>query len=92
MCEEAASLTLSTQDVALALKDLDVILSLMTKQAGNADSELHAQLPEDLALEDVALLKEFVMNLEVALTKAVADKDLEVGKSYKGDHLTKVLS
>ena len=74
--------------MALAVKDLDVILGLMTKKEDN--SELAGQLPEDLALEDVALLKEFVMSMEVALTAASHAKDFQSGKSYPGDHLTKV--
>ena len=89
-CEESASITFETQDVAVALAEADVLLQFLDS-AVNVDGD-DGNLETDLEAVDVMLVKEFLSKLEVCLTSQIQERKwVPSTQSYSGDCICPLL-
>ena len=68
-CEESASVTLETQDLAVAIQESDVLLHFLDTAADIEDEQ--SNLETDLQTVDVMLVKEFLSKMEMSLSSQV---------------------
>ncbi len=66
-CEESASVSMETQDLALAIKETDVAAQFLEKS--EQDAETRGEVATDLQIQDVLLVKEMLAKLEAAIAK-----------------------
>lgn len=77
VCEESASLSFETQDIALALTEIESVIKLMEdKESSDLDLSQLSQggTGEELAVEDAYLVKEALLNLEDTISKMLREK------------------
>lgn len=73
LCEESASVQIKSSDIALAIDDVTHIMKAMSEDAlGDSDE------PKDFTVDDLALLKEMLLDLEKAVD------DIEVINKLEG--------
>lgn len=85
-CEESASLAFESQDVAVAINEVDTVIKLLEKEL---ESDL--EVTTELQVEDVFLIKETLSNLEEVISKEVGSPSMAFEKTYPGDLLCGIL-
>lgn len=88
MCEESASITISSSEIALCIEDLTVIMQTLSENNEIFTSNENEQ--KDFSLEDLALLKEMMLNFE----KAVDEIDIQFkkeGSTFEGSYIFQIL-
>jgi len=89
-CEESASVTLETQDLAVAIQESDVLLHFLDTAADIEDEQ--SNLETDLQTVDVMLVKEFLSKMEMSLSSQVRQgKWVHSTQSYSGDSICPLL-
>lgn len=87
MCEDAASIQLKSSDVALCIDDVTHIMKVMAKES---DVSLDVDIPKDFTLDDLAILKEILLALEIAIDNVEVPKPTE-GVTFPGDYVFELL-
>ena len=89
-CEESASITFETQDVAVALAEADVLLQFLDSVVNVEGDDNNVET--DLEVVDVMLVKEFLSKLEVCLTSQILERKwVPSTQSYSGDCICPLL-
>lgn len=87
ICEESASVQIKSSDVAMAIEDITHIMKSMTSgemQDAGGDE------PKDFTLDDLALLKEMLLELEKAIDDIVVENKQE-GATYPASYMFDIL-
>ncbi|TMW51728.1 hypothetical protein DOY81_003220 [Sarcophaga bullata] len=87
ICEESASVQIKSSDVAMAIEDITHIMKCMTSgdmQDAGGDE------PKDFTLDDLALLKEMLLELEKAIDDIVVENKQE-GATYPASYMFDIL-
>lgn len=82
MCEESASLTIKSTDIALCIEEVS---SVMAALAENLDFN---ESPKDISADELMQLKEMLLKFEKIF------EEVEIGsgsKTYNGDYLLEML-
>ncbi|XP_030755361.1 regulator of telomere elongation helicase 1 homolog isoform X1 [Sitophilus oryzae] len=84
VCENSASIEIKASDIALAIEETTGIMKLVSETVNFNDS------PQDIEPEELATLKEMLLNFEKALDEIVLNKTEEVN-NYPGDFIFELL-
>lgn len=87
MCEDAASIQLKSSDIALCIDDVTQIMKAMSKEG---DAAFDVDQAKDFTIDDLAILKEILLALEVAVDN-VQIKNTNEGMTYPGDFIFELL-
>lgn len=83
MCEESASLTIKSTDIALCIEEVTCVMSALAEEVNFADT------PRDISAEELIQLKEMLLKFEKVFD------EVEIGnesKTYDGDYLLEMLN
>uniref|UniRef100_A0A034W2S9 Regulator of telomere elongation helicase 1 homolog n=2 Tax=Bactrocera dorsalis TaxID=27457 RepID=A0A034W2S9_BACDO len=75
ICEESASVQIRSSDIALAIDDVTHVMKAMMSE--NALDFMSNDEPKDFKLEDLALLKEMLLDLEKGIDDIVVENKTE---------------
>lgn len=75
ICEESASVQIRSSDIALAIDDVTHVMKAMMSE--NALDFMSNDEPKDFKLEDLALLKEMLLDLEKGIDAIVVENKAE---------------
>lgn len=81
-CEDSASLTLKSTDIALCIEEVTCVM------AGLADGADFSDTPKDISPDELMKLKEIFLNFEKLMEKVEIGPD---SKTYDGDFLLEML-
>lgn len=89
MCEDSASIQLKSSDIASCIDDLTHVMKDMTK---NSDIGLETgnDVKRDFTIDDLALLKEMLLNLEKTVDEVEVPKPQD-GATFPGSYMFELL-
>ncbi|XP_030378751.1 regulator of telomere elongation helicase 1 homolog [Scaptodrosophila lebanonensis] len=88
ICEESASVQIRSSDVALAIEDVTHIMKLFSSSDSQESSG--GDEPKDFSMDDLALLKEMLFDLEQAID-AVQVENRQEGTTYPANYIYTLL-
>ncbi|XP_017484013.1 PREDICTED: regulator of telomere elongation helicase 1 homolog [Rhagoletis zephyria] len=89
ICEESASVQIRSSDIALAIDDVTHVMKSMMNE--NALDFMSSDEPKDFKLEDLALLKEMLLDLEKEIDNIIVENKAE-GTTYPPSFLFEILA
>ncbi|XP_024945815.1 regulator of telomere elongation helicase 1 homolog isoform X2 [Cephus cinctus] len=92
MCEEAASLQISSTDIAICIDAITAIMQDFANEATNCDfsQDITSNLQKDFSSEDLCILKEMFLELEKAID-SIEIKKREEGETLPGEYIFELL-
>ncbi|XP_033216064.1 regulator of telomere elongation helicase 1 homolog [Belonocnema kinseyi] len=91
-CEEAASLQISSTDVALCIDEVTSVMKDMSNEMSENDFSMDSPsvVPKDFSAEDLCILKAMFLELEKAIDDIKLDKGND-GKTFPGGYIFDLL-
>ncbi|XP_053949811.1 regulator of telomere elongation helicase 1 homolog [Anastrepha ludens] len=89
ICEESASVQIRSSDIALAIDDVTHVMKAMMNE--NSLDFMSGDEPKDFKLEDLALLKEMLLDLEKAFDNIVVENKAE-GTTFPPSYMFELLA
>ncbi|KAJ8675354.1 hypothetical protein QAD02_011140 [Eretmocerus hayati] len=91
MCEEAASLQISSTDIAVCIDEITAVMKDLSKEMGEDFSNEIAPGQNDFSAEDLCILKAMFLELEKAID-SIEIKKRDEGDTYPGSYIFELLS
>ncbi|XP_014223944.1 regulator of telomere elongation helicase 1 homolog [Trichogramma pretiosum] len=95
MCEEAASLQISSTDIAVCIDEITYVMEAMAKEEENPpdfnSEEADKMVAKDFTCDDLVVLKAMFLELEKAID-AIQIKNREEGDTYPGGYMFELLA